>query len=346
MTRARAVQLYRDFRGVEPDKVIFEQLPAHVDAMHMGTVAGIAYDTERDGRPEKYYHAFKPWAGPSLNASADGKTLILTGGKFEVTERGIVDMPRKANPIVAIVNSRKRGEKAKKVVIPMAKAKTRTKARKAPPKKAASGSRQIIVMQPNPVAKRKRRRVQHHLPAPVRSRRKNPHSRGLGGFHMGGKGSFNPFALIVPGIMQAAGAVATDIVTTFVPVPDAWKTGPMKGIVNIGVGMGMGMLIAKFASKKLGIAFAEGALVIGGYNMLRGFVVNKLPGVQLNGYVQDGMGNWVQTPGLNGFVDVNDMNGFVDVNDMNGMEGDGDLDAYTASMVAPDQSQYSTFINR
>lgn len=336
----QAADLYRDFRGMEPDQVVYEQLPGEINAMHMGTVAGIAYDTVRDGKSEKYYHAFKPWAGPSLNASADGRTLILTGGKFEVTDRGIVDMPkgRKSNPLVAIVNDRARGEPARKVALPMAKTRSKRKARPAPARKRKA-RQEVIVMAPNPVKKRRRRNPVTVLPVRTRKRRRNPIG---GGLHLGGKGMFNPFELIVPGIMEAAGAIASDMVTAVAPVPDNWKTGPLKGLTNIGIGAAIGLGVAKFISRKAGVSIAKGAIVLGGYNFLRGLVQEKLPNIPLSGY-PDGMGGWIQTPGLNGFIANPQVGSYAD--DMGGWVNADDLGAYTASQVSPDVG-LSDLINR
>ena len=57
----------------------------------IGKCDGILYTTVRDGETEAYIHRFKKSARPTLAASHDGESLSLIGGKFDFTERGIVD---------------------------------------------------------------------------------------------------------------------------------------------------------------------------------------------------------------------------------------------------------------
>ncbi len=59
--------------------------------LKIGRCDGILYTTIRDGVTEKYIHEFKKKARPVLVASYDGKQLLLVGGKFTFTDRGIVD---------------------------------------------------------------------------------------------------------------------------------------------------------------------------------------------------------------------------------------------------------------
>jgi hypothetical protein len=57
----------------------------------IGLCDGLMYETVRDGKVEHYIHKFKKSARPTLVASSNGKQLLLIGGKFAFTERGIVD---------------------------------------------------------------------------------------------------------------------------------------------------------------------------------------------------------------------------------------------------------------
>ena len=57
----------------------------------VGTCDGVLYTTVRDGRKEKYIHKFKADDAPLLVVSPDGRQLMLIGGRFRFTERGIVD---------------------------------------------------------------------------------------------------------------------------------------------------------------------------------------------------------------------------------------------------------------
>ncbi len=47
--------------------------------------------TRSGGKIEKYVHEFKAQDRPMLVVSPDGRQLMLIGGRFRFTERGIVD---------------------------------------------------------------------------------------------------------------------------------------------------------------------------------------------------------------------------------------------------------------
>jgi len=60
-------------------------------ALNVGPCLGIMYETVRDGERIQYVHRFRRNSRPHLAASHDGKFLILLGGAYRFTERGIVD---------------------------------------------------------------------------------------------------------------------------------------------------------------------------------------------------------------------------------------------------------------
>lgn len=60
-------------------------------ALDIGTVTAIEYATNRGGRPATYRHSFRKGSRPLFAVSHDGKQLILLGGAFRFTHRGIVD---------------------------------------------------------------------------------------------------------------------------------------------------------------------------------------------------------------------------------------------------------------
>jgi hypothetical protein len=87
----KAYKLYEDFRESTPKrlhKVIFRKPKS---LMAMGHLRSVSYDTTRGGKTELYKHTFAPGSRPILCASEDG-WLFLVGGRYEVTERGIVDL--------------------------------------------------------------------------------------------------------------------------------------------------------------------------------------------------------------------------------------------------------------
>lgn len=98
MSRARrerqaraAVARWEGFTGHQAENYTEVQVPTVEVALEVGMVEGIAYSTVRDGKRERYFHEFKKSARPILAASHDGRQLLLIGGSFEFTERGITD---------------------------------------------------------------------------------------------------------------------------------------------------------------------------------------------------------------------------------------------------------------
>lgn len=63
-------------------------------ALVVGPLTMIGYQSTRDGSPAIYVHRFAKHARPLLAASNDGQHLLILGGEFAFTERGIVDHPR------------------------------------------------------------------------------------------------------------------------------------------------------------------------------------------------------------------------------------------------------------
>ncbi|MDE2020928.1 MAG: hypothetical protein KGJ13_11380 [Patescibacteria group bacterium] len=101
MSKAKAVQkaaaLYTRFSGHEAEslgKIKVKPLPAV--GVAVGEVDGILYTTCRDGRVEKYIHKFHSKDKPLFVVSPDGKQLLLVGGNYTFTERGIVDKSDKS----------------------------------------------------------------------------------------------------------------------------------------------------------------------------------------------------------------------------------------------------------
>lgn len=91
----RAIQIFKDFRGDDPDYVDTIHVEDYSVAMVIGTLDAVMYTTVRDGKKEQYIHQFKARARPLLCTSYDGKQLLLIGGHYNFTERGIVDKSRK-----------------------------------------------------------------------------------------------------------------------------------------------------------------------------------------------------------------------------------------------------------
>lgn len=87
-----AVRLYEDFSGNDAEEVVTIDKPEMPDVvLVIGELDFVGYTTNREGRKEKYIHEFKQGCRPLLCATPDGKNLVLLGGRYTFTERGIVD---------------------------------------------------------------------------------------------------------------------------------------------------------------------------------------------------------------------------------------------------------------
>jgi hypothetical protein len=88
----KAAQLYEDFSGHEAEEIgkIDIPVPPKVAAC-IGEIEGVIYNTVRDGKFERYIHKFKADSRPLFCVSPDGKQLLMIGGSYDFTERGIVD---------------------------------------------------------------------------------------------------------------------------------------------------------------------------------------------------------------------------------------------------------------
>lgn len=91
--RIRAARrLYQEFSGHNVTNARRVRLPKMPTVgLAIGPILGIMYETTRDGRREKYLHKFRKVSRPLLVSSHDGKTVLMLGGAFTFTDRGIVD---------------------------------------------------------------------------------------------------------------------------------------------------------------------------------------------------------------------------------------------------------------
>lgn len=90
LSAARA--LYLKFTGHKADKVYKIKKPRiPSELLAVGYVTGIMYRTVRDGRESNLLHEFSRNVQPLLAASHDGRKLLLLGGSYNFTARGIVD---------------------------------------------------------------------------------------------------------------------------------------------------------------------------------------------------------------------------------------------------------------
>lgn len=94
-----AVELYESFREKRPKKLstIHVKIPRVV--VHVGYIETIWYRTTHGEEVQPYEHKFASGSRPLLCVSADGKQLLLLGGRYQFTERGIVDKDAKGKEI-------------------------------------------------------------------------------------------------------------------------------------------------------------------------------------------------------------------------------------------------------
>jgi hypothetical protein len=88
----QAAKLSQDFHGSAATRVTRVAMPAQTVAMVLGTLEGVIYRT-----PEgtKFLHEFRGTARPRLAATHDGAQLIVQGGRYRMTDRGIVDQSKR-----------------------------------------------------------------------------------------------------------------------------------------------------------------------------------------------------------------------------------------------------------
>jgi hypothetical protein len=92
----KAKRRFTRFTGHDAEEVGRVEIPSLPKvATVIGELDGVMYMTVRDGNEEKYVHEFKGTAKPLLCVSPDGAQLLIVGGSYLFTERGIVDKPRK-----------------------------------------------------------------------------------------------------------------------------------------------------------------------------------------------------------------------------------------------------------
>lgn len=88
----KGAALYEDFTGHDAEEMgMFDLGPIPKVAVVVGELEAVIYNTVRDGKHERYIHKFKARARPMFAVSPDGRQLLLLGGDYDFTERGIVD---------------------------------------------------------------------------------------------------------------------------------------------------------------------------------------------------------------------------------------------------------------
>lgn len=87
-----AFRLAQDFREKKPTRVRRVNLNVPKTLMVMGHVEFIGYRTTHGEQLVLYKHDFAPGSRPQLAAGPKRNQLFIVGGRYRVTDRGIVDL--------------------------------------------------------------------------------------------------------------------------------------------------------------------------------------------------------------------------------------------------------------
>lgn len=93
----QAVALYESFREKTPRKLNTVTMKVPKVVAVIGHVEGLDYRTTHGKKVTLYHHDFVPGSRPLLCVSANGEQLLLLGGRYKFTERGIVDRDHKGD---------------------------------------------------------------------------------------------------------------------------------------------------------------------------------------------------------------------------------------------------------
>ncbi len=96
-----AIALFRDFRERDPKKLdVFDVEWPHAVAV-LGNCEMIGYRTSHNRKTVLYTHDFEPGSQPLLCAGTGDNQLYLFGGRYRVTDRGIVDLDARLREILS-----------------------------------------------------------------------------------------------------------------------------------------------------------------------------------------------------------------------------------------------------
>lgn len=96
----RAARLFERFTGHDveiAERIDVPWLKRATAVAVIGRCDGVLYSTVRDGRAERYIHEFAASDAPWLCVTPDGRQLFLMGGRYDFTEKGIVDASDRKN---------------------------------------------------------------------------------------------------------------------------------------------------------------------------------------------------------------------------------------------------------
>lgn len=88
-----AAERLSEFVGREIGSFTEVQINTDYDVGYvLGEIPELHYIAERDGEVYHFHHEFAESSRPLLVVTFDGKELMIAGGRYSVTDRGIVDV--------------------------------------------------------------------------------------------------------------------------------------------------------------------------------------------------------------------------------------------------------------
>lgn len=129
--------------------------------------------------------------------------------------------------------------------------------------------------------KRRRRSYRSVARRVSRKRRRNPRMRApMGGI----------VAQLMPAVMGATGAVATDLAFRFIPTPGplAMLKGQLAPVTRIALAFGVSTVAGFMVSRKAAGEMLSGALTVIAYGLMNQYVLSRLPVVGVGEYISDG----------------------------------------------------------
>ena len=94
-----AFKLHESFRELSPTKSVKMKVNLPRALMSMGHVEAICYRTTHGHASVLYKHEFAAGSRPVLAAGPKRNQLFLLGGRYHVTDRGIVDLTANGHEI-------------------------------------------------------------------------------------------------------------------------------------------------------------------------------------------------------------------------------------------------------
>lgn len=96
-----AVDLFETFRGRSPRRIKRVTMDVPEAVAVIGHVDYIGYRTTYEDKSELYEHEFQPGSRPLLCVNADGKQLVLLGGRYVFDKHhGIVDKDARGRKVL------------------------------------------------------------------------------------------------------------------------------------------------------------------------------------------------------------------------------------------------------